>query len=217
MEHSGDIAVIKTLEATNASPVADLERDYFPKKQRNGRIRIKGFILNNKRFQSDLSLGLFIKSNLVGYHLAYPVGFRNTAQSKHEKKVYLSDFAIIPEYRSYANEMQGRALSSARKIFPSRPLIMDAFEYYKNKWIKREAFFKTYGYILIQCNLLKIKRFDKDVFRLRWEPVDTELHTKKDEYTFHLGSQIAHHLYQIYYSLVCKKMGMHGLRLKNTL
>ena len=210
MKHRENIAEIKILDVMNAGPVAFLERNFFPENQRNGWFKIKGFILNNKRYQSDLSLGLFVESDLVGYHLAYPIGFRNTIQSKHEKRVYLSDFAIIPEYRGYANEMQGRALSSARKIFPSRPLITDAFEYYKDKWIKREAFFKAHGYVLIQCKRLENTRFDKDIFRLRWVPAGTGLHTEKDEYPFHMGPHIVHYLFQ-FYRLVSKKMGLNGL------
>jgi len=205
-EQRENLAVVKTLKVKHAAEVARLERDFFPEGQRNGLVKIKGMIINNERFQSDLTLGLFNKSSLVGYHLAYPLGFRSTSRSKHEKSVYLSDFAVIPAYRNYVKETQGRALSSAIKVFPGRPLLTDAFEDYKNKWIKREAFFWVHGYSLIQCDRRKITRFDKDIFRIRWEPIGTMLHSVKAKYPFRIQPHIAHYLFKLFH-LVTKRLG----------
>jgi hypothetical protein len=210
MEQRKNIAVLKTLETKHAAVVARLERDFFPENQRNGMIKIKGMVLNNERFHSDLTIGLFDKSNLVGYHLAYPQGFRNTVQSKHEKRVYLSDFAVIPAYRNYVKEIQGLALSRAISVFPSRPLITDAFEFYKNKWIKREPFFRSHGYTLIQCDRIKNARFDRDVFRILWKPTGTMLHTVKEQYQFQIQSHIIHYLFQIFYR-IANKIGLNGI------
>jgi len=211
MEQKKNIAVVKTLEVKHAAAVARLERDFFPENQRNGYLKIKGIVLNNKRFQSDLAIGLFDKFDLVGYLLAYPAGFRNAAQLKHEKMVYMSDFAVIPAYRKYVVKMYNKhVLLSARKVFPSRPLITDAFEYYKNKWIKQEAVARAHGYALTRCDLLKNTRFDQDMFRLRWEPVGTTLHTVKDKYPFRMQPHIVHYLFQIF-RLVTNKIGLNGL------
>ena len=194
-----NLAVVKTLKVKHAAEVACLERDFFPEGQRNGFVKIKGMILNNERFKSDLTLGIFNKSSLVGYHLAYPMGYRSTNRSKHEKSVYLSDFAVIPEFRNYVKETQGRALANAINVFPSRPLLTDAFEDYKNKWIKREAYFRTHGYTLIQCERRKNTRFDKDIFRIRWEPIGTLLHSVKAKYPFRIQTHIVHYLFKLFH------------------
>lgn len=203
------MAVVKTLETIHAAAVARLEREIFPENLRNGRIKIKGMVLNNERFQSGLTIGLFDKSNLVGYHLAYPQGFRNAGQSKYAKKVYLSDFAVIPAYRNYVNEIQGLALSRAISVFPSRPLITDAFEVYKDKWLKREPFFRSHGYTLIQCDRIMNARFDRDVFRILWKPTDTILHTVKEKYQFKIQPHMIHYLFQIFF-WIANLIGLNG-------
>lgn len=204
MKHGANKTVVKPLKVKHAAAVARLERDFFPENQRNGSVQIKGIILNNECFQSNLALGLFNKSILVGYFLGYPVGFNNTPHSKYEKSVYISDFAVIPAYRYYVKETQVRFLSNAKKVFPGRPLITDAFEVYKNKWIKQEAFIRANGYALIQCHRRKINRFDKDMFRIRWEPIGTRLHSVKANYPLRIQPHIVHYLFQIL-SLVTKR------------
>lgn len=198
--------VVKPLKVKHAAAVARLERDFFPEDRRNGLGKIKGIILNNERFHSDLALGIFNKSSLVGYFLGYPLGFSNTTQSKHEKIVYISDFGVIPAYRFYVKEIQVRIMANALKVFPGRPLIADAFEDYKNKWIKQEAFHRDNGYALIHCKCLINQRFDADVFRIRWEPIGKTLHKVKGKYPFRIKPHVDYYLFQIF-RLIKKRLG----------
>jgi hypothetical protein len=138
--------------------------------------------------------------------LGYPLGFSNTIHSRREKSVYLSDFAVIPAYRYCVKETQVRIISNVKKVFPSRPVITDAFEDYKNKWIEQEAFIRAHGYALIQCDRLKNTRFDMDVFRIRWEPIGTTLHSVKGNYPYKIQPHIVHYLFQIFLR-VTKRLG----------
>ena len=201
-----NITVVKPLRVKDAGAVARLERDFFPEDRRNGFDKIKGIILNNDRFQSDLALGIFSNSILVGYFLGYPLGFRNKSRSKHEKIVYISDFGVIPSYRFYVKDIQVRIMANTLKVFPDRPLIADAFEYYKNKWIKQEAFHRDNGYALIHCDRLKNTRFDTDVFRIRWEPIGKTLHSGKGKYLFRIKPHIDYYLFQMF-RLIKKRLG----------
>ena len=197
---------VRRVGLKHAAAIVDIERDLFPEGQRNGLIKIIGFILNNARFKSDFPIGLFKDSTLVGYQLSYPLGYRKTPYSKHEKMVYLSDFAVIPEYRKYVKDMEVFGLKALRTFYPSRPIITDAFERYKNLWIRQKKFFKEHGFDLSGCDLLEDPRFDQKLYRIRWEPVGIKLHSINDTYRFQIHSHIVHYLYQLFYK-AAKRLG----------
>jgi hypothetical protein len=195
---------VKPLALKDARRVADLEKELFPENQRVGILRIKVIILKNRRFQCETALGLFDESRLVGYLLAYPLGFKKKALSKHEKIGYISDFAVLPAYRQHMGQLLESLTLNGRKIFPGRPVIIDAFEYYKDKWLKHAALIRVLGYDIVRCDRFRHPRFDEDLFRIRLEPVDTAVHTVKDRYAIRITPHIVYYLFKAY-SLVRKK------------
>ncbi len=173
---------IKPLTTDDATQVADLERDLFAEKQRVGVFRIKTMILNNLRFQSGLALGLFDGAQLVGYMMGYPFGFNRVIRSKHEKSVYISDFAVIPAYRKFTGEVLVRVMANIKESFPSRPVVARTSEYYKNKWVKRAPLIQENGFRLVRSERYRNVNFDEDLYHLRFEPIDTAVHSTKDRY-----------------------------------
>jgi hypothetical protein len=190
--------LVKPLTTRDVTRVVDLERDLFPEKQREGFFRIKTMILNNLRYQSGLALGLFDGSELVGYMLGYPFGFNRNNQSKHEKSVYISDFAVIPGYRQFSADVLVRVMANIKAFFPSRPVVARTSEYYKNKWIKRAPFMKEHGFCLVRSDRYRHVNFDEDLFRLRFEPAGVAVHSIKDRYPSCFLAHLDYYLFKSY-------------------
>ena len=197
---------IRPLEPKYAGMVADLEVALMPLKQREGFYRIKEMILVNKWLNTRMALGLFDDSRLVGYYLAYPLGFNRKVRSKHEKMIFISDFAVLPAYRHYVNNVLTSALLNSRIDFPCRPLITEATEYYKNKWIRREPFIRENGYAFAGCDPFRNPGFNEDLFRLRFEPVGAPVHAARDRHALRVPPHVVFVLSKSY-RFITKRIG----------
>jgi len=176
--------IIKKLGIEDAYSVTDLEKILFPRSQWNGYDYNKDVILNNNRYDSQCAIGLFEKNRMAGYFFGCPVGFSNRALSKHEKKIYISEFAILPNYRRYLIQMISTFVKNASNSFPDRPIVAHSTEYYKNKWFKLNDFVRNLGYELKNCTSYRVRvgQEERTLYCIRWEPINITIHSyfKKD-------------------------------------
>ncbi len=193
--------VVKKLNMEDAVVVTDLERKLFPRRQWNGYDYNKDVILNNNRYGSECALGLFHDQQMVGYLLGCPVGFSNRVRSRHEKKVYIAEFAVLPDYRRHLLQMLGTFAEAVRKSFPDRPVVTHSTEYYRNKWLKLNDFIRQYAFELKSCTFYKVHDDweEKTLYCLRWEPADIEIHSSSRKERVLPREQLLFYVHRAYY------------------
>ena len=193
--------IIRELGIEDAYPVTDLEKILFPRSQSNGYDYHKDVILNNNRYGSKCAIGLFEKNRMVGYFFGCPVGFSNRALSKHEKKIYISEFAILPNYRRYLLQLISTFVNNARNSFPDRPIVAHSTESYKNKWLKLNDFVRKVGYELISCTsyTVRVGKEERTLYCIRWEPINIRIHSYSGEDRVFPREQLLFYLHRLKY------------------
>jgi hypothetical protein len=197
--------IVRSLEVKDAAMVAEMEAAFFPVYQRAGVARIRQLILVNKLLGSGIALGLFKDAELAGYILAFLTGFRGRADAKHEKVIYVSNFVVLPAYLRYAGKLLETGISNARRVLPSRPALLYSTRYYKDKWTGRQDFIRRQGYRLAWCRPRRFAGFEQDMFLLRFEPINTAIHTKQDRFAYPVFSHMIYHMFE-FNRLVSKKL-----------